>query len=312
MTRSTRLIPWAWLSLALALWAQEEQTGSTPDPPRIYERIVVMGASASAGYNTSREVDVSLPLGRFLDLAIQITQQTPLDLGDEKFFLNPDFYGKNQTAKALDAKPSLVVALDFLFWYAYGRKEAETQRLEDLEIGLKHLERFSCPILISRFPDMSPAIGYMLSRAQVPKSKSLADLNHRLERWAQEHPNVHFVPMVHFLDRIRSGSAVDTEFGRWEENSAEHILQADHLHPTVEGMAALACLCLHTVMQNYPQSPTEGMETQVRALRDKVAESVGLEWKAARTYQPKPVEVPATPQGSGNADSRRGATDDFG
>ncbi|MEE9125692.1 MAG: hypothetical protein V3U11_00990, partial [Planctomycetota bacterium] len=207
-----------------------------------WESVVVLGASASAGFNPttfSNGVSVAQALDELIKEEHKVT-----DASDFMFFVSPSRTGAKLIKKAEAAKPSLVVALDFLFWYAYGKKPTE-QRFKDLDAGFKLLERFDCPIVITRLPDMSPAIGKMLSAEQVPAKDVLGKLNKSLEAWSKKQKNIVVAPLVKFLDDARDGKAIKIGQAEWPKGSKKLLLHADELHPTTEGVVALAYLALH-------------------------------------------------------------------
>ena len=56
------------------------------------------------------------------------------------FFINPKHHGKTEIEAALKANPTVVIALDFLFWYAYG-VQPEKRRMHSRRISVA-----MCPV----------------------------------------------------------------------------------------------------------------------------------------------------------------------
>jgi hypothetical protein len=102
------------------------------------------------------------------------------------FFTNPGVMGSAQVDATLTQEPrvTMVFADDFLFWFVYGALSAdrtpikeESQRLQLLENGLAQLNRIvdaGVPLVVGDVPDMSLAVGKMLSKAQMPKLETIA------------------------------------------------------------------------------------------------------------------------------------------
>jgi hypothetical protein len=233
-----------------------------------WSSVVVLGASASAGFDPTTFSN-SVGIARALDELIK-EEHKVTDASSFMFFMNPSATGKKLIKKAEAAKPSLVVALDFLFWYGYGNKSTE-QRFKDLEAGFKLLERFDCPIVVTRLPDMSESIGNMLSKQQVPEPAVLAKLNKRLDAWSKEHKNIVVAPMVEFLNDTRAGKAIKIGKAEWPEGSKARLLHADKLHPTTEGVIALAFMALYELDRERKEVEPKHYQQDVQAVVKKLS-----------------------------------------
>ena len=66
------------------------------------------------------------------------------NFGDRLFFVQPEAAGRYQIEQALKAKPTLLVGIDFLFWFCYGDGSTDKDRLQRFEKGLKLLESVEC------------------------------------------------------------------------------------------------------------------------------------------------------------------------
>jgi len=244
-------------------------------PPPVWERVVVVGASAAAGFGTAREAGgTDVPLGRFLEPMLRRDHEEVLDPGDALFFLNPRGKGRSQVELAREEEPTLLVAVDFLFWFTYGLPPGDRDpmewRLELLEEGLELLGDFSCPVLVAEVPDMRRAIGTMLLAEQVPAPAELARLNRRIREWAAGHPEVVLVPLAAELERLR-----EQDVGR-RERGEPPLLQWDHLHPTLPGLARLAALCLESLRESRPGLPAAAFALDAAATLARVREDLRL------------------------------------
>lgn len=212
--------------------------------PSPVARIVVIGASASAGYN------VNLTLAEALDAQIAVAHTPPVSFAEQALFIEPGSMGEAQVERAAALAPTLVVAADFLFWFGYGEVANEDERLENLDLGLEMLESLKCPLILSHFPDMTPAVGKMLLTSQMPEQATLTRLNARVDAWARKRGHVAFVPMPEFLDKLRSADGLSVAGMEFKGVAARRrLMQADDLHPTAEGLGVLARLCLEAACE---------------------------------------------------------------
>ncbi len=222
--------------------------------PAPLARIAVIGASLASGFrNGAGEEDV--PFGAVLDSMLLMPHETPLDLGTAMFFLDPEGYGSREVEQALRWRPSLVVALDFPFWYVYGSGfEDEEARLSHLERGLAELDRFHCPLVVGDLPDMRAAIGTMLSRNQVPHPETLERASARIREWVRQRARRAPTTLFSLVERAARRPSGPAPGGQaW--------LQPDHLHPTLGGSIALGSELLRKLEAAYGPFPPDTMET---------------------------------------------------
>jgi hypothetical protein len=158
------------------------QKPAAPKGEALLERVAVIGASVSAGFMLGADAHkIPLNLSRVIEAGLIAKHSPVLNASDEMTFI--DTLGSSKSAAKALAKddPTLVVALDYLFWFGYGATwGGEKERLSALEMGLKSLEGLECPILLGDFPDMSSAtkVKHPILPAQaVPDPATLAKLN---------------------------------------------------------------------------------------------------------------------------------------
>ena len=276
--------------LAAALLAPPLARGASAQEaarPALLERVVVLGASGSAGFGVS---------GSMADALRATFVDDPGSLRDESsslFFLDPLANGANAVERARAADPTLVVAADFLFWFAYGLVNAEGKPLASdeerpalFEKGLALLAEFTCPVVVGDLPDCSRAIGTMLLEAQVPAPATLAALNARLAEWAKERPKVVVLPLAASVERLFAAASparasarrspdgeaapAELELGGWTypaREAAALLFQPDELHPTLEGLALIAHQAARGLLERGLVEPAA-----VRLERDAVLE----------------------------------------
>jgi hypothetical protein len=154
------------------------------------------------------------------------------------FFRNPKEHGDAFIKQIKTHDPTLVVGIDFLFWFAYGGtgfEEPAQHRKEKFEHGLTLLSQISVPLVIGDLPDMRRAVGKMLSAHQVPSTETIKILNERLRAWALEHPNVIVLPAHDLIQSILNDEEVTVLNSTWAEGSKAQLVQPDMLHLTLEG-----------------------------------------------------------------------------
>jgi hypothetical protein len=243
-----------WLVLLL-LGAHAAAQSATPTKPvagpTVLTHVFTMGASLSDGFVNGLPVARLLKLG-VRDDAMRVDRQT-----SSAFFLMPLQTGKQQVDRALRVKATLVVAADFLFWYAYGRQGQIAQmakgqvaaagepaereralRLWLLQQGLAELDRIEAPIVIGDVPDMTGADPKMLHPSQIPSAAARDAVNEAIRAWAKERPRVLLLPMAKWVEDMRAGrmSLPPRERGQAPLSlSADRVLCGDRLHPSKVG-----------------------------------------------------------------------------
>jgi len=270
--------------LTLALLAPVSTGQSPPSgaeasgtPPAL-ERVVVIGASLSAGFGLPGGLGTEFDLARALELAIDAPASTVTGLGNNFFFGDPITVGAQQVAQARELEPSLVIALDFAFWYGYGMGRGCEDRMARLERGLRELEALDCPLLLGDLPDMRAAAmepgdhargKAMIRHEQVPEPECLAQLNRRLAEWAGEREGVLLFSLSSFSQAQRATVALDVRDNRYPPERLPELLQQDRLHPTWPGLVALSIAALDQ-LERAGAFPAEAVEWRAAVLEQRV------------------------------------------
>lgn len=115
--------------------------------------------------------------------------------------------------------PDLLVAVDMLFWFVYGRHQ---DRMASLEEGLAILGRLTCRFAVGTIPKVPLADESVLPLTLRPSEYELRRVNVRIAEWVAAHPNAVLVP--------------------WAETADAHpdFRQEDGMHPSLPGLVALA------------------------------------------------------------------------
>ncbi len=263
LSRTTGLAVWL-VVVGLAGQAQEAPKPAAPEstaaattaakPP--WGRIVVVGASASAGFTESEPFGgpntPQYRLSRYLDAALRVPHEPVRNLATTMFFLQPEAEGRKQIDQALRVGPTLVVGLDFLFWFCYGDGRTDAERLGRFEQGLKMLETLQCPLVIGDIPDASAAANRVLTPEEMPSAEAMSAANRRLKEWAASRKQVSVLPLARFMRMVMADQPLTIRGYTLPEGKTRLLLQSDKLHPSASGCAFLALTVLDTFLSNRP------------------------------------------------------------
>ncbi len=247
------------LSLLLAL-ASATKAFADENP---WQRVVVIGASASAGFVLSEPFGGTntdkCKLHRYLDAAIIPPHAPVKNLATSLMFMNPDALAAMQVEAATNAQPTLVVAVDFLFWFCYGDVSAN-ERAGRFEEGLKLLERIPCPLVVGDIPDMSSATNTgIIGVDQLPGEATRLAANKRLKEWAAAHPRVAVVPLAEFMRATRANAAIKLHNGTLPAGKSRALMQNDMLHPNPQGATILALGILDSLTARQKSFPAKNV-----------------------------------------------------
>jgi hypothetical protein len=225
--------------------------------PSVTERIAVVGASASDGFGVAVSNGSAKPFkAELVDMrdvllaaARPSTTRLVAHYATGMFFSDPVVRGEDAITRALDTKPTLLLAADFLFWYAYGgggigktpiRTEADRASL--FEQGLVQLDRVvtaGVPLVVGNLPDMRASKGRMMAAMQLPEAATLDALNARLAEWVRAKRAVRLLPLTAVTDETRSGEPIRIGSFEWDPGRHGPVMQRDRLHPAFPGLVAL-------------------------------------------------------------------------
>lgn len=240
------------------------------------QRVAVIGASVSAGIGLDPRADPlageasRLQLAQIVDASIQGPHETPFNGADFNFFSSPEGIAKRSVADAKAAKPTALVAIDYLFWLGYG-SGSEEKRAERVAAGLKLLETFTCPVLVGDLPDFRGAgtNPFFLPPTSIPAAESLAAMNKSIYAWAKERKNVVVVPMAEMLRKLIVDEPFTVAGTTYEKGSKSRLLQGDNLHTTLEGTCGLWALAVESWRAADPTLPADALLVDIDALAKK-------------------------------------------
>lgn len=243
-------------------------------PAGVAGRIALIGASATHGFGNG------VPLAAVLEQAISGEHAPILDVSKALQFMDPVAFGEEQIDACVEHDPSLVIGVDFLFWYAYAlpiHGDAEiARRMEYLDLGLEQLARLRCPVAIGTLPDMRGANEQFLSPQKIPSPAALAALNARIAEWAEARSDVLLLPVADWVATLREGEwRISAEAGTERRVSVTEAMMDDGLHPTQTGALLLA-------------------DRMIAALRDRFGAAADLQFDVTRELQRLRVATPAS------------------
>ena len=229
-----------------------------------WSRIVLIGASVTAGFTESEPLGgpttAQYRLTRYLDAAIATPHQPVRNLASTLFFTQPETEGQREINEALKTNPTLVLGLDFLFWFSYGQGKTDDARLQRFEHGLRLLQSISAPLVLGDIPDASAAVHRMLSEDQIPSTNALVACNRRLREWAAGRQNVTVLPLASYMAAVQAGKPIKLHGHLLAGEQTRTYLQPDRLHPTPAGAAFLAI----TLLDAFQSSDTHVSGKDIR------------------------------------------------
>jgi hypothetical protein len=234
-------------------------------------RPAVIGASATAGFGLD-----GVNLTKALCLELGLETEAAFDGGRLGFFLSPEGIGESLVQDAAAFQPSAVIALDYLFWFAYGNLGGADERQAMLERGLAFLDGLGVPTLVSTLPDMKASIGKMLSASMVPDGETLARLNAVIRSWAADRQDVYLFDLPALMDHLKSRRPIQLAARAWPVDDAVSYIQEDQLHPTRIGLSFVTCALLDELMPGREVDPPAlGLALDELALELEAASAAG-------------------------------------
>jgi len=225
-----------------------------------WSRVVVLGASASAGFVLAEPLGgpetTRCKLNYYLDAAITVPHPPVKNLASALFFMNPEAFAPLQIAAATNSRPTLVIGVDFLFWFCYGDGNSDAERAARFEQGLKLLEPIRCPLVVGDIPDASYATNTgIIGSEQVPSETARRAANLRLKAWAAAHPQVVVVPLAKFMRDTLANAAVRLHGKMLPAGQTRALIQDDQLHPNPHGAAVLTLGILDALVARETKFP---------------------------------------------------------
>lgn len=232
------------------------------EPERAPSRVHAIGASVSGGFRDGPLTGAAEPgdtvsmqhlLKAWCGEHARATAHPAMAM--QMMFTNPEAIGSQQVKGALAAEADAVVAVDFVFWYAYGPVGGDEleERSAKFAKGLAQVAKLEMPVLLGDLPDMKGAARRMLDPKWIPSQAVLAQLNARLATFAAKHTNVRILPIADAVRRMKTeGIALPLEDGEVTARPGA-LLQGDQLHANRLGMAYLGFTMQDSLRALFPE-----------------------------------------------------------
>lgn len=263
---STRQLIWlvVWLGL-VAVGPGCRATTTQPDPAKgkdpapaaaaaigpalPLDRIAIVGASVSAGFG-------GLPFG---DAFTAAAPRSKIDTAASTFlFRDPIGDTRRQLAQARSFGPTVLVALDLLFWDVYGSRRGDWQHSLELVLGeLETLRQKGTWIILGDIPLITTASELMLPKDAIPDPATLASANDAIRAWSTTRDRVLLVPLVEWTEPLRAGTSVELAPG--ENVEARTLMALDGLHANPLGTWYLLTRLDRFIEEHLPGTPKNAL-----------------------------------------------------
>jgi hypothetical protein len=257
--------------------ATDPTAAPTVDAATLFERPIIIGASASDGFGVSVREHGAKPgdgVGVSLADILRVALKAPRTVeaySSSMVFANPGPILSGEMERALRHSPSIIIGIDFLFWYVYGTSSAggtpmrtPEQRMANLELGLAQADLAlarGIPVIVGDIPDMKAAIGKMLSRAQVPDASTLDAVNARIREWASSRPGARVFRLRESVMSISTNGSMRAGGTDWSVEDHGPLLLRDELHPSFAGLVAVASAVVESAATLLPEDSRAAFES---------------------------------------------------
>lgn len=217
----------------------------------ILSRPVIIGASVSDGYDHVERLGGPKSDALALDIYLKKSIKSP----DTKFsnfsnrfcFVYPIGISHKQVTDALKSKPSVIIAVDQLFWQLYGNFSSPEQRIITFKAALTKLDTITCPLVIGNIPDASHSIHKMLAPSQIPKIETVNKANQLLREWVAKRKQTAIIDLAKFMTLCTSNKEIKLNHITYPAGTTKQFLQTDMLHPTDDGVKAISYAVLDSL-----------------------------------------------------------------
>ncbi len=240
-----------WLLALSAVGVSCHPTSKVRTEPALpLDRIAIVGASVSAGFGGT-------PFGDAFTAAARSSKVE--SFADVMLFRDPLGNQRRQIDAAIAFAPTVVVALDFLFWDLYGASDAGW-REQALTTGLAELERARAKgawIVVGDVPHVVTAADWMLAKDQIPPLAEIDALDAKITAWATHRERVVFVPFRSWAEPLAAGGEIEIAPG--EKVPASTLVALDGLHANALGVFVLLDRLDHLIEHELPGTPPEAL-----------------------------------------------------
>ncbi|MGJ8656338.1 MAG: hypothetical protein ACSHX6_07800 [Akkermansiaceae bacterium] len=217
---------------------------SITNAQEILARPVIIGASVSDGYDHTEKLggpkSDALALDHYLQKCLQTPAANFANFSNRFCFIHPLGISHKQVSDALKAKPSVIIAVDQLFWQLYGNFSSSEQRLITFQAALEKLDPITCPLVIGNIPDASHSLNKMLAASQIPNLETVEKANQLLTSWVKKRKQTAIIDLASFMKLSVSNKEIKLKHITYPAGTTKQFLQTDMLHPTEVGATAIS------------------------------------------------------------------------
>lgn len=230
------------------------------------ENPAIIGASASAGFGASVGPTAESAVHTDLETTLLACISTdkwlggcdPIMLADPSFSINPEKVGDRQLQQAVASEPSIVFAIDWLFWHVFGPQNLapdmdDAKSLQNLDIALSKLdtlrEKTRAPLVVGDLPLLDGTRVKAINKAWIPPRDRVERLNQHIRAWASSRPGVSVYALSAVTDeqRFKTDDAEASVDEGSRPFASRALVQSDGLHPTAAGLCAMMFRTLDTL-----------------------------------------------------------------
>jgi hypothetical protein len=282
------------------------------EAPAPLRKIVVIGASVSDGFGVrlrtqqedGRQPVVGVNVANLLQAAAREPGMQVVSHASSGYFSDPVRFARDSVRKTTQDAPTLVLAIDWMFWNAYGLRGKDSGRLQTCDDRLALLEsacatlqplaESGVPIVLGDLPDMQLAVeGGMLSQAMVPDADCLRRLNEQLRAWTARYPNIALLDLAALVRNVIDGKPVRACNRDWCETDLGPLLQRDRLHPTLNGTLAVVAAALDAADRQTDGAASRAFDLDPATIRDRVSKQAGHRVDGTPVRNGAPVTKPS-------------------
>ncbi len=209
-------------------------------------RPVMLGASVTCGAGAGGALTVDA--GVAYSAVVKARHAVAVNCADEGVFMDPLASLHEQAEMAAAHDPTIVIAVDWLFWPVHqsmsstlAPEERSATRLKSVDAALAELDRFECAVVVGDVPHMKGAAGGVLREAHDPGEGVRAEANARLAAWSAARPNRFVLPIAMIVDAVNTGAPLDIAGFHYGAGECARLVQRDGLHVTSEALALIVC-----------------------------------------------------------------------
>ncbi len=228
--------------LLLSSWAKDNSLAMVADSHESKPvHLAIIGASISAGLFSGTS------MAQVLEAAIGQPKRIT-DRSATWFYSDPPGYAKRMIRQLQQDRPSIVLALDYLFWFGYGPKTFG-YRKKQIQQALELLDTLKCRVIVGDLPALSASM--LLRQKEIPSTKELQDLNKLIRKWGIRNPRATIFPLAALTRSVQNRQRIEINASPWRFNK-QQMLQFDGLHLTRNGLIAVTAIVLEELKRACP------------------------------------------------------------